>query len=229
VEEGLAAELRRRSAADQKARERLPSRVPSLGWMSKKAERAADALRVLDEDNAAWLKEVVRSQGWPGRSLVGEESAHAAWLLVQHADHDPAFQRECLDLLEKAVQRGEASASDWASARSTVKLRAGLRNLRRGRPAPSAGAAGYPSGGVAQSLCARRRRAIGWSQPARCIASRVDIPSPGESVAARLASGAQLQGLWIASGAPRAPWSGPRVLRGGLPSCRLPTSGARAT
>ena len=79
-----------------------------------KAERALEALRLLDEDNTAWLKEVVRSQGWPGRSLVGEEAAHAAWLLAQHADHDPTFQRECVDLLEKAVQRGEASASDWA-------------------------------------------------------------------------------------------------------------------
>jgi hypothetical protein len=116
MDEDLAAELRARAAADQEARERLEHfPVRRLGgWMSKKAKRSVETVRAIDEDNTAWLKELVRRQGWPGRSLVGEEAAHAAWLLVQHADHDPAFQRECLDLLEQAVQRRDASASDWA-------------------------------------------------------------------------------------------------------------------
>jgi hypothetical protein len=41
--------------------------------------------------------------------LVGEDGAHAAWLLAQHADRDPAFQRRCLDLLTQAVAGREAS------------------------------------------------------------------------------------------------------------------------
>jgi hypothetical protein len=133
MDEDLAAELRARAAADQEARERLEHfPVRRLGgWMSKKAKRSVETVRAIDEDNTAWLKELVRRQGWPGRSLVGEEAAHAAWLLVQHADHDPAFQRECLDLLEKAVQRRDASASDWAYLTDRV-LRAEGRPQRYG-------------------------------------------------------------------------------------------------
>ncbi len=52
--------------------------------------------------------------GWPGRSRVGEDGAHAAWLLIQHADHDPAFQKQCLELLEQAVRVGEAAPVDFA-------------------------------------------------------------------------------------------------------------------
>jgi hypothetical protein len=35
--------------------------------------------------NTARLKAVVVDHGWPGRSLVGEDGAHAAWLILQHA------------------------------------------------------------------------------------------------------------------------------------------------
>ena len=41
--------------------------------------------------------------------MVGEETLQAAWLLVQHADSDPAFQGYCLDLLTVAAEEGEAS------------------------------------------------------------------------------------------------------------------------
>src|SRR5207244_6160203 len=68
----------------------------------------------IDADNTAWLKDVVRRHGWPGCSLVGAEAANAAWLLVQHADRDPAFQRECLSLMEAAVAAGDASPADLA-------------------------------------------------------------------------------------------------------------------
>jgi|HubBroStandDraft_3_1064219.scaffolds.fasta_scaffold71532_2 hypothetical protein len=46
-------------------------------------------------------------RGWPGRTLVGEDGAQAAWLLAQHADHNPDLQRAFLDALRDAVARGE--------------------------------------------------------------------------------------------------------------------------
>jgi hypothetical protein len=60
------------------------------------------------------MKEIVGKFGWPGKSMVGEEGAHNAWLLVQHADRESAFQKQCLPLLEKAVKKGEASGKDLA-------------------------------------------------------------------------------------------------------------------
>src|SRR5947209_4067064 len=60
--------------------------------------------------NAARLKEVIEEHGWPGRSLVGEDGAHAAWLVLQHAIGEPALQRRGLELLREAVAAGEVPA-----------------------------------------------------------------------------------------------------------------------
>ncbi len=57
--------------------------------------------------------------------LAGEDGAHAAWLLAQHADSDPAFQRRCLDLLTAAVERGEATIVQQAYLTDRVLLHEG--------------------------------------------------------------------------------------------------------
>src|SRR5262249_11164957 len=60
--------------------------------------------------NAARLKEIIAEHGWPGRSLVGEDGAVAAWFIAQHAIGDPTFQRRAMELLRQAHSNGEASA-----------------------------------------------------------------------------------------------------------------------
>jgi hypothetical protein len=39
-------------------------------------------LMKVDRENRLWLAERIEKHGWPGRSLVGTDGAHAAWLLV---------------------------------------------------------------------------------------------------------------------------------------------------
>src|SRR5262249_16927487 len=46
--------------------------------------------------NAARLKEVIGEHGWRGRGLVGEDGAHAAWLVLQPAIGEPELQRRGL-------------------------------------------------------------------------------------------------------------------------------------
>ena len=46
------------------------------------------AMQAVDLANTTRLREIVSADGWPGRSLVGTDGAHAAWLLAQHADPD---------------------------------------------------------------------------------------------------------------------------------------------
>lgn len=58
--------------------------------------------KTLDKNHTERLKEVVVKIGWPTASKVGSEAASAAWLLVQHADHDPEFQEYCLGLMHQA-------------------------------------------------------------------------------------------------------------------------------
>ena len=35
-----------------------------------------------DGANLPWLRQVITGVGWPGKSLVGEDGAQAAWLLA---------------------------------------------------------------------------------------------------------------------------------------------------
>lgn len=84
-----------------------------------------EIVATVDADNLAWLKEVVAEVGWPGQSMVGEDGAHAAWLLAQHADQDPAFQRSCLELLTQAVASGEAAPAALAYLTDRVLLAEG--------------------------------------------------------------------------------------------------------
>jgi len=46
--------------------------------------------------NAAWLKSDLRDHGWYRISIYGADADRAAWLIVQHARHDLAFQKEVL-------------------------------------------------------------------------------------------------------------------------------------
>ena len=49
-----------------------------------------------DRDNARMLKSMIFHHGWPTISLVGEEAAYAACMIIRHADHDVTFQERCL-------------------------------------------------------------------------------------------------------------------------------------
>lgn len=76
-----------------------------------------------DRAHTARMKQIVARFGWPTRSLVGEDGARAAFLLVQHADHDPGFQESCLPLLEEGAARGEVKRSSLAYLTDRVRGR----------------------------------------------------------------------------------------------------------
>jgi uncharacterized protein DUF6624 len=66
-------------------------------------------MRELHERNAARLAAIMEKHGWPGRSLVGDEAAESAWLILQHAIGDPSLQRRGLALLRDAAAIGDVS------------------------------------------------------------------------------------------------------------------------
>ena len=107
-EPALREELIARVKTDQATRMKLIE----AGAHPAKELRAA--VKDADDKNRAWLKGVIERHGWPGKSLVGEDGAHSAWLLVQHADADLPFQKKCLALLAAAVEKGEAAGADLA-------------------------------------------------------------------------------------------------------------------
>jgi hypothetical protein len=56
--------------------------------------------------NAERLSELINLHGWPDEQTVGKDGAEAAWLITQHAIGSPAFQRECLLLLQSSAEQG---------------------------------------------------------------------------------------------------------------------------
>lgn len=105
----------------------LSKAIPPKNHESFDAKSAA--LKAYNRKSTLRIKEIINQYGWPGNSLVGEVGAHAAWLLVQHADMDPVFQEKCLDLLEKAYRNGEASGQNYAFLYDRVMVNKGEKQL----------------------------------------------------------------------------------------------------
>jgi hypothetical protein len=104
-------ELQTRVKKDQDARFKL---IEAMSGGMKVSAADGTAMTAIDKENRDWLKSVVEKHGWPGKTLVGKDGAHDAWLLLQHADADLAFQKTCLELFKAAVKAGEAEGQDLA-------------------------------------------------------------------------------------------------------------------
>ncbi|HEV7233744.1 MAG TPA: DUF6624 domain-containing protein [Sphingorhabdus sp.] len=76
-----------------------------------------------DRKNTVFLKKLVEKKGWPTIPMVGERASSNAWLLVQHADHDPAFQLTALRLMEPLVSKGEVRKGDYAYLYDRIMLK----------------------------------------------------------------------------------------------------------
>jgi len=88
-----------------------------------------EAIKQMRVRHAARLAEIIAELGWPGASLVGKDGANAAWLIVQHADHDVIFQRRCLHLMEPLVNTGDVSKTDFAYLTDRVLVNEGRRQI----------------------------------------------------------------------------------------------------
>ena len=79
----------------------------------------------IDRDNTAWLRADLAANGWYRVSAFHPSASNAAWLMIQHADRDPAFQREMLVMLEPLAAEGEIEPSNFAYLYDRVAVNAG--------------------------------------------------------------------------------------------------------
>jgi hypothetical protein len=115
----LQAELLRRMALDQQARDQVQgySKDPRL------AEWAA--VRQVDANNTTWLADLVATSGWPQLSKIGDDAATAAWLLAQHADDAPELQLIFHRHMTAATTLSEASPRLLAYLDDRIRVNAG--------------------------------------------------------------------------------------------------------
>jgi hypothetical protein len=117
----LRQELIAMGRADQEARDGLDMQA---------AQDSARLRRMLELDsaNSRRLRDLVQKHGWPRKSVVGEEAAQAAFLVVQHSPLR-AFQKDMLALLRAAAERDDASRSDVALLVDRVRTQEGKPQL----------------------------------------------------------------------------------------------------
>jgi hypothetical protein len=124
VDEELRAELLARRDEDQRIRRKAAESAPGPHMPSPPL---LTEWQRIDQANTRWLAELTDRMGWPGRTLVGKDGAHAAWLLAQHSDAE--HQRRFLGLLRAVVAVGEASARDLAYLEDRVRVFSGQPQL----------------------------------------------------------------------------------------------------
>ncbi|HZA98424.1 MAG TPA: DUF6624 domain-containing protein [Gemmatimonadales bacterium] len=86
-------------------------------------------MQAVHDANAARLASLLDTHGWPGEYQVGHQAAMAAWLIVQHAIAQPAFQRRALELLQEAVRQGSAPAVHAAMLEDRIRSLEGRPQL----------------------------------------------------------------------------------------------------
>ncbi|MBL4591054.1 MAG: hypothetical protein JKY96_03750 [Phycisphaerales bacterium] len=78
-----------------------------------------EALHALQSDRC---KAIFNDVGYPGVDMVGQQASRAFWLLIQHADADPAFQTRVADAMKPVVLAGNADAVDLAYLTDRVRI-----------------------------------------------------------------------------------------------------------
>lgn len=127
------AELARRVGRDQFVRSTLPDLTPPGGWtdgVSAPVRQYLNAAALaemcaVDRDDTAWLQAEIARRGWPTISRDGKDADQQAWLLVQHADHDPAWQAEILAQLAELAPKGETNPKNYAYLFDRVAMKHG--------------------------------------------------------------------------------------------------------
>ncbi|WP_440265884.1 DUF6624 domain-containing protein [Dyella sp.] len=93
-------QLLQRAQADQQARDAALAASQGADPDGAAARAVYKHAYEVDGDNLNWLKAQVQRSGFPTVAQVGEQGMSAAFLLVQHADRDPAFQMRVLETLQ---------------------------------------------------------------------------------------------------------------------------------
>ena len=127
--EAVVREVLAMEQADQRVRETVASLLSATDPDTAAYRRAAMEQESVDRANTTRLKEIIREHGWPTKAEVGSPAATAAFLIVQHADHDLPFQKEYLTFVQEEFQKGQAPGDAVALLTDVIRITEGQRQL----------------------------------------------------------------------------------------------------
>ena len=159
----LRTELLDLARRDQESRAGIDTVMARYGRESPQGDSVMTALAAADAPIQKRLFEILEAHGWPGRRMVADDGAHAAWLIVQHAP--AAEQRKALPMLKDAARAGDARPSDVAYLEDRLRVTDG-KPQRYGTQLSSPDAGGAPRlAPIADEACVDRRRAEALLEP----------------------------------------------------------------
>ena len=98
--------------SDQSGRTLVQAAIREHGVESPEVWALSEEQSRVDARNLTRLKEIVAEHGWPGPSVVGREASSAAFLILQHSDHET--QVDYLPVVRAAVEAGEFKREHFA-------------------------------------------------------------------------------------------------------------------
>ena len=119
IDTGLLDELERMVVLDQLA---ASNSQPTQISTSLTKEEWKDSIY---RAHASILEEILDDVGYPGYDLVGNKGSQLYWVMVQHADFDPLFQKRVLDSMYIEVQNSNADSRNYAFLKDRVNLNFG--------------------------------------------------------------------------------------------------------
>lgn len=75
------------------------------------------------------VEKMFNDHGFLGFDKVGKDGSNNFWLLVQHCDKFPEFQKKILKAMDKEVKRKNANPNNYAYLYDRVKTNAGNKQL----------------------------------------------------------------------------------------------------
>jgi hypothetical protein len=113
--------------------------------------------------------------------MVGYNGVSSAWLLMQHADTDPAFQARWLPVIAKRARSGDLSMQQYAFLTDRVLWHQGKKQLF-GTQITSDNGQFTPEPLADEAHLDQRRKSIGLMPIADYLCLiRVMVPQPGNS------------------------------------------------
>lgn len=120
----LADELKRMEEVDQ-----IAAYIPQGEYTKMSDEQWSSFKDSVFVTHQKRIAEIFDLHGFVGYDLAGKEGSDNFWVLVQHSDHLPNFQREVLSDMKKHVDKGNATPSYYAYLVDRVNLNNGAEQI----------------------------------------------------------------------------------------------------
>jgi hypothetical protein len=112
---------------DSKYRLQMDASEAQYGWQSKQVKDLQVLMLRADSVNILKVSKILNKYGWLGADIVGSTGSSALFLVVQHASLK--IQEKYLPLLQDAVKKGNAPASDLALLTDRIAVRNGKKQI----------------------------------------------------------------------------------------------------